>query len=175
LHVSLKNKLGITFQLWVEPIPFLRQVVYDSAQYRFDRSCECNHIFDGSRLRDAASYFISYWCIHKSEGYRRLDVIRVLGLFTAFEVAYLYFWRLGNWYAHPAVAGDAINTAPGIFLLLLISGLPAALVMKSASRYAYFQIPSRPSFTWKRALLLVPLLFGMAIVEIQRTFSHSRF
>jgi len=107
--------------------------------------------------------------------YRRLDVVRVLGLFTAFEVAYLYLWRFGNWYAHPAVAGDAINTASGIFLLLLVSGVPAALVMKFVSRYAYFQIPTRPPFTWKRALLLVPLLFGIVIFESQRAFSHSRF
>lgn len=107
--------------------------------------------------------------------YRRLDVVRVLDLFMAFEVAYFYLWRFGNWYVHPAVAGDAINTASGIFLLLLVSGLPAALVMKSASRYAYFQIPARPSFTWKRALLLVPLLFGIAMFQSQRAFSHSRF
>jgi len=107
--------------------------------------------------------------------FRRLDVVRVLGLFTAFEVVYLYLWRFGNWYAHPGVAGDPINTASGFFLLLLVSGIPAALVMKRASRYAYFQIPSRPPFTWKRALLLVPILLGIAIYEVQRAYSHSSF
>jgi hypothetical protein len=107
--------------------------------------------------------------------YRRLDVVRVLGLFTAFELAYLYLWRFGNWYGHPGVAGEAINGASMIFVLLLISGIPAALVMKHASRYAYFQIPSHPPFTWKRALLLVPFLFGLAIFETQRAFSHSSF
>ena len=70
--------------------------------------------------------------VYCSVACRRLDVVRVLGLFTAFEVAYLYLWRFGNWYAHHAVAGDAINTASDIFLLLLVSGIPAALVMKRA-------------------------------------------
>jgi hypothetical protein len=66
--------------------------------------------------------------------YRRLEVVRVLGLFTAFEVAYFYLWRFGNWYAHPAVAGDVIKGASMIFVLLLVAGIPAALVMKHASR-----------------------------------------
>lgn len=104
--------------------------------------------------------------------YRRLDVVRVLGLFTAYEVAYLYLWRIGIMYSHPVIADDVINTVAEAFLLLLISGVPAALVIKHASRYAYFQSPSRPAFTWKRALLLVPLLFGMAILECYFAFSH---
>ena len=105
--------------------------------------------------------------------YRRLDVVRVLELFIAYEFGYLCFFGVGNWYAHPAVAGEEVNTASEFFLLLLVSGIPAALVLKLASRHAYFQIPSRPPFTWMRALVLMLMLFGLAIGESHRAYGDS--
>ena len=125
---------------------------------------------------------------------RRLDVVRVLGLFTAFELAYLYFWRLGNWYAHPGAALAAANSLSDFFLqfpngkaileglrssltayaesclLFLVSGIPAALVMKGVSRIPYFRVPGRPLLGWTRALLLVPTLFGLAYLQNAQAF-----
>jgi len=102
--------------------------------------------------------------------YRRLDVVRVLELFIVYEFGYLCLFGVGIWYGHPGIAGDLINAASEFFLVLLVSGIPAALVLKRASRCAYFQIPSRPPFTWMRALVLILMLFGLAIVESRRAY-----
>jgi hypothetical protein len=99
-----------------------------------------------------------------------MDVVRVLGLLVVYELAYFFLWRTGVWYTHPAVADNGFRDAATVLLLLLISGLPAALLIKLASLHPYFRATSRIPFTWKRALGVVPILFVIAVCEKMLVF-----
>ena len=93
-----------------------------------------------------------------------------LGSPRCIELAYFFLWRTGVWYTHPAVADNGFRDAATVLLLLLISGLPAALLIKLASLHPYFRATSRIPFTWKRALGVVPILFAIAVCEKMLVF-----
>lgn len=103
--------------------------------------------------------------VYAAIAFRCLDVVRVTGLFVAFEVAYFCLFQFVLWHLHPASVGNFIAMAGETFLLLWASGVIAAGVMKVASGYPYFQTPSRSKFTWGRALFLVPPLSGIAYLQ----------
>jgi hypothetical protein len=104
---------------------------------------------------------------------RRLDIVRVLGLFLFFEMAYWQLWKLGIWFSHPGILDGGYSAIAMIGLLILISGIPAALLLKYVSRFAYFRGTSTLPFTWKRAITLIPVWFGLAVIESAGFFRPS--
>jgi uncharacterized membrane protein YesL len=97
--------------------------------------------------------------------YRRLDLVRTLGAFAAFEAAYYYAWRLAVWYSHPAVAEGFIQWLALASLLVLSIGIPAALFLFGISRVSYFRGSQSVPLTRKRASLLLPAMFILAVIQ----------
>lgn len=97
--------------------------------------------------------------------YGRLDLVRTLGVFVAFEVFFLYAWRLSIWYSFPMVNGDMVRTLAGYCSLILSAGIPAALLLFGLSRVRYFRGTQTIPFTRRRAALLLPLMFMLATLQ----------
>ncbi len=97
--------------------------------------------------------------------YRRLDLVRTLGAFVAFEVAYYYAWRLAVWYSHPAVAEGFIEWLALASLLVLSIGVPAAFFLFGLSRVPYFRGSYSVPLTVKRAALLLPAMGMLAVIQ----------
>ena len=96
---------------------------------------------------------------------RRLDLVRTLGAFGLFEIAYYYAWRAAVWYSHPAVAvGDVAQLATGSFIVLSL-GIPAALFLFGLSRMPYFRGAETVTLSWKRTLLLIPCMYAVAYAQ----------
>ena len=97
--------------------------------------------------------------------YRRLDLVRALGAFVAYEVAYYYVWRPAVWYMHPAVSEGVVGWLASASFLVLSIGIPAAIFLYSLSRLRYFCGTQTLRFTRKRAALLLPPMFILAIIQ----------
>ncbi len=48
---------------------------------------------------------------------------------------------------------------------LPIAGLPAMLLLKFCAKFCYFRKPDSPDFGWRQAFVLVPLLFGISVLQ----------
>lgn len=96
---------------------------------------------------------------------RRMSLLRVLGLFCAYEAVYYYLVHLAIWYSHPAVSEGIAITVATVSLIVLTIGLPAVGVFKLASYFHFFRGASPMPTTWGRAFLLIPLLIAVAILE----------
>ena len=97
--------------------------------------------------------------------HRRLDLVRTLGAFTLFEVAYYYAWKLAVWYSHPAVAEGIVEWVAVGSLLILSVGIPAVAVLLLLGRTAYFRARQPVRLTVKRAALMLPAMFVLAVIQ----------
>ncbi|MEZ0276893.1 MAG: hypothetical protein ACAH88_18430 [Roseimicrobium sp.] len=97
--------------------------------------------------------------------HRRLDLVRTLGAFIAFEVVYYHTWKLVVWYSHPAVAEGVVEWVAIGSLFLLSIGIPAVAVLLGLSKTAYFRARQPVRLTVKRAVLLLPAMFILAVIQ----------
>ena len=86
----------------------------------------------------------------------RLDFIRVLGVFVAYEVLWYYGYRYAMWYSHPAV-GDGFVQAVATFgySLLEVGALGAGLLYLLGRTRFFRRTPDR-GLPWWQAALYVP-------------------
>jgi hypothetical protein len=98
--------------------------------------------------------------------YRRLDLVRTLGAFVAFEVAYFYAWGLAVWYSHPSVADGFVAWVSLAFLIILSVGVPAVAFLLGLARLPYFRAGQPVPLTRRHALLLVPAMFLVAFIQV---------
>ena len=98
-------------------------------------------------------------------GFRSFDPIRLLGLFALFEVAYFFLWKVGVWFSHPAVIDGLPSYIALIGVIILAIGVPAALLMRFASKLKYFRKPEADQFSWMQVIALVACLFVISFVE----------
>ncbi len=94
-----------------------------------------------------------------------LDVVRTAEAFIVHEVAYFFAWRFAVWYSHPAVAEGFMAWLALAGFLILSAGIPAAIVLKLIGRFKWFRRKPDQDVSWKRALLVVPVFFAIAMVE----------
>lgn len=134
--------------------PFLALAILACPVCTYDRAMPAWAVFTSLRLLAVLAV-----------AYRRLDLVRTLGAFIAFEVAYYYAWRLAVWFSHPAVAEGLIEWLAMAFLLVLSMGIPAALFLFGLSRVAYFRGTQSIPLTRKRAALLLPAMFTLAAIQ----------
>ena len=115
-------------------------------------------------LRLAAVFFIAR---------PRLDVVRTLGFFAVFEVAYFFLWRLGviTWYDE--YDARPIEVFGAWFTVIFQLGVVHALILITMSRQSYFQMSGVPKFRMRRAFLILPLF--LVIHFTQSLFAFSRF
>ncbi len=97
--------------------------------------------------------------------YRRLDLVRTLGAFVVFELGYFYAWRLAVWYSHPAVADGFVAWAALACLIVLSAGVPAVVFLLGLARLPYFRASQPVPLTHRHALLLVPAMFLLALIQ----------
>jgi hypothetical protein len=96
---------------------------------------------------------------------KRVDIVRILGVFVIYEVAYYFVWRYVIWYSHPAVAEGAVQWLAIIGLLSLSAGIPAAVLLARISKMAYFRAAhSKVIEKWKIWILL-PFSFLLAFIQ----------
>jgi hypothetical protein len=95
----------------------------------------------------------------------RMDPVRMLGAFAAFEVAYLFAWRWLVWYSHPAVSGGMIESLALVILIGVSVGLPAVAFLWFISRLKYFQGKHTSRMTFRRCLVLIPCFFILSLVQ----------
>ncbi len=97
--------------------------------------------------------------------WRRLDPVRTLGAFVAFEVAYYYAWRLAVWYVHPAVSEGFVEWFALASLLILSAGIPAALFLFALSKLSYFRGTQSIPLTPRRAAFLLPAMLILSVLQ----------
>lgn len=97
--------------------------------------------------------------------YRRLDLVRTLGAFVAFEIGYFYAWRLAVWYSHPAVAEGLVAWGALACLIILSVGAPAVIFLLGLARLPYFRASQPVPLTGRHALLLVPAMFLLSLIQ----------
>ena len=95
----------------------------------------------------------------------RLDLVRILGLFALFEAAYFLAWRFLVWYSHPSVSGGTVEKIASAGLLVLSVGVPAVAVLWCAAQVPYFRKSEVNRLSLKRALLLIPSLFVVSLLQ----------
>lgn len=94
-----------------------------------------------------------------------LDVVRAVEVFIVYEVSYFFAWRMAVWYLHLAVSGGLVQWLAVGALLILSAGIPAALVLKLISSLEWFRRKPDRCVSWKRALLVLPVFYAIAVVE----------
>ncbi len=96
---------------------------------------------------------------------RRMNLLRVLGLFCVYEAIYYYLVHIAIWYAHPAVSDGTVMTLATASLIILTIGLPAVVLFKLVSRLQFFRGAATMTTTWGRSLLIIPMLIGVSALE----------
>jgi len=94
-----------------------------------------------------------------------LDLVRTVEGFIVYEVLYFFAWRMAVWYSHPAVAEGFVEWLALGFLLVLSAGVPAVMVIKWIGRFKWFRLKPGEGVSWRRALLIIPVFFLIAVVE----------
>lgn len=94
-----------------------------------------------------------------------LDVVRTLEAFLVYELMYVQAWRMAIGYAHPAVSGDLVEWLALGVLLVLSAGVPAAILLRQLGRFAWFVRTPGRGVSWRRALMMVPAFFVIAVVQ----------
>lgn len=96
---------------------------------------------------------------------KRFDLVRIVGAFVLYEIVYYYLWSAAIWYSHPAVSEGLVQYLALGVLLLISSGLPAALLLWAARKSSYLRGNATEPFTKTRAILLIFLLTGATILQ----------
>jgi hypothetical protein len=96
---------------------------------------------------------------------RRMNLLRVLGLFCVYEAIYYYLVHIAIWYSHPAVSDGTVMTLATASLIILTIGLPAVVLFKLVSRLQFFRGAATMTTTWGRSLLIIPMLIGVSALE----------
>jgi uncharacterized membrane protein YesL len=97
--------------------------------------------------------------------FKVLDVVRTVEAFIVYELGYFFAWRVAVWYSHPAVSEGLIVWLGLGFLLVLSAGFPAVIVLKWISKIEWFRRTPDKDISWRRALMIVPAFFMIAITE----------
>jgi hypothetical protein len=98
-----------------------------------------------------------------------LDVVRTLEAFTVYEVLYFFAWRRAVWFAHPAVSGPVVEWLASGCLLVLGSGVLAAITLKLVGRFKWVRPDTERGISWKRALLIIPATSLISVAEVMIT------
>lgn len=100
--------------------------------------------------------------------YKRLDIVRLLFIFLAFEVAYYYVWRMSvvDGYAEIHDFLAKYEWAP-YAATIYQSGLLYMMVILGVSRIKYFQGRHAELFERWRVLFLFPLFCFIAMLQHQ--------
>ena len=99
-----------------------------------------------------------------------LDAVRVVEAFIVYEIIYFYAWRYAVWYSHPAVTDGPMEILYSSALFLLSAGVPAALLAYGLGRLKWFRKEPDRGVSWKRAILVVPAMFLLSLMQSIMTY-----
>ncbi len=105
---------------------------------------------------------------------RSLDWVRVILAFGLLELSLYWLTREFMWYSHPAIEGSDAWRFVSPILLLHISGILPALMLKLASNARPFRVRSA-GLTWRQSLSVIPvwlILFACQVVWIDARSKH---
>jgi hypothetical protein len=95
----------------------------------------------------------------------RLDFVRVLGVFVAYEVFWYYGYRYALWFGHPAVGDGLVQAVAMSGFLLLELGVIGAFLLYSLGKSQFFRrTPDRGLPLWQAALYIPVAIAIRALV-----------
>ncbi|MBB5353991.1 hypothetical protein HNR46_004263 [Haloferula luteola] len=100
--------------------------------------------------------------------WKRMDIVRVLGIAVFLEIPYFLAWRIGVIWMYAERPGTNREEAAGLYEALFSAGILHALLLLVMSRFRYFRVTNAPRIRFLRIALIVPAF-------LLSTYFHSAF